>query len=181
MDKHVCPWWMAYSFDNPLRRYLHDPRKIVAPYLREGMTAVDIGCGMGFFSRAMAKIVGDNGTVIAADLQQEMLDITHKRAEKDGIAHRIKLVRSEQGDIGVTGQADLVLAFWMVHEANDTRALFDQVYAILKRSGTFLIAEPKLHVTRTQFENILSLAKSAGFTVNDHPLIRFSRAAALKK
>ncbi len=87
-DKRICPWWLAYSFDNPLRRYLHDPRKIVAPYLREGMIAIDIGCGMGYFSSGMAKIVGDAGKVIAVDVQQEMLDITLKRAKRD-MASRI--------------------------------------------------------------------------------------------
>lgn len=145
---------MAYTFDNPLRRYLHDPRKIVFPYLREGMTAVDIGCGIGFFSRGMAKIVGDGGTVIAVDLRQKMLEITRKRAGKDGVADRLQFIRSEQGDIGVTVQADLVLAFWMVHEVDDTRTFFEQVYSILKPSGTLLIAEPKMHVTRTRFEEI---------------------------
>jgi ubiquinone/menaquinone biosynthesis C-methylase UbiE len=181
MDKHVCPWWLAYTFDNPLRRFLHDPRKIVAPYLSEGMTAVDIGCGMGFFSRGMAKIVGAGGTVIAVDLQQKMLDITRKRAGKDGVADRITLVRSEQGDIGVTKQADLVLAFWMVHEVSDIRTFFEQVGSILKQSGTLLIAEPKMHITRTEFENMLSLAGETGFTINELPLIRFSHAVALKK
>src|SRR5450759_4723487 len=85
-DKHICPWWLAYIFDNPLRSWLHNTRKILAPYLREGMTAVDIGCGMGFFSRGMAKIVGDGGRVISVDLQQKMLDIpvsyTHLRAHE---------------------------------------------------------------------------------------------------
>src|SRR3990172_9196237 len=114
-DKHVCPWWLAYTFDNPLRHCLHDPRKILSPYLGKGMTAVDIGCGMGYFSRGMAKIVGDTGKVISVDLQKEMLDITLKRAEKDGVAQRIRLIRVEQGDIGVTDQVDFALAFWMVH------------------------------------------------------------------
>ena len=70
-DKHICPWWLAYTFDNPLRRYFHDPHAILKPYLQEGMTAIDLGCGMGYFSRAMAKIVGETGKVIAVDLQHE--------------------------------------------------------------------------------------------------------------
>lgn len=180
-DKHVCPWWLAYTFDNPLRRCFHDPRKILFPYLGKGMTAVDIGCGMGYFSRGMAKIVGDAGKVIAVDVQKEMLDITQKRAEKDGVAQRIRLIRVEQGDIGVTDQVDFALAFWMVHEVDDTLALLRQIFLILKQTGTFLIAEPKMHVTRSRFDEILSFAKEAGFKISDSPRIRFSRAVALKK
>ncbi len=180
-EKHVCPWWLAYTFDNPLRRYLHDPWTILAPYLRPGMTAVDIGCGMGFFSRGMAKIVGDAGRVISIDLQQEMLDITRKRSEKDGVAHRIRFRRAEEDTLNISEQADFALAFWMVHEVNDTRRFFDQVYAILKPAGAFLIAEPRMHVNRSRFEEILAYAHDAGFKIIDTPRIRISRAAVLKK
>jgi ubiquinone/menaquinone biosynthesis C-methylase UbiE len=145
------------------------------------MTAVDIGCGIGYFSKGMAKIVGDAGKVISVDVQEEMLDITRKRAEKDGVAQRIRLIRVEQGDIGVTDQVDFALAFWMVHEVVDTLALFRQVFLILKQTGTFLIAEPKMHVTRSRFDEILSLAEEAGFKISDSLRLRFSRTAALKK
>jgi ubiquinone/menaquinone biosynthesis C-methylase UbiE len=180
-DKHVCPWWLAYTFDNPLRKYFHDPRKILSPYLREGMTAIDIGCGMGYFSRGMAQIVGDSGAVISIDLQQEMLDITRRRAERDNVSHRIRLVRAEQGSIGVTDQADLVLAFWMVHEVENTQKFFEQIFSILKQTGTFLIAEPRIHVSAARFEEILSFARAAGFIVSDAPRIRLSRAKVLRK
>jgi ubiquinone/menaquinone biosynthesis C-methylase UbiE len=180
-DKHICPWWLAYTFDNPLRRFLHDPYAILRPYLREGMTTIDLGCGMGFFSRAMAKIVGDAGTVISVDLQKEMLAITRMRAEKDGVAGRIRFLLAKVDDIGFTDQVDFALAFWMVHEVSDIRAFLSQVYTILKPTGTFLIAEPKMHVTRTRFEDILSCAQETGFIITATPVVWFSRSVALGK
>ena len=180
-DKHICPWWLAYTFDNPLRRYLHDPLAILTPYLQEGMTAIDLGCGMGYFSRAMAKIVGDTGKVIAADLQQEMLAITRKRAEKDGVARRILFLLAKEDDIGFTGQVDFALAFWMVHEVTDTRNFFLQIYRMLDPTGTLLIAEPKMHVTKARFHEILSLAQDAGFMITATPAIRLSRSAVLSR
>jgi ubiquinone/menaquinone biosynthesis C-methylase UbiE len=180
-DKHVCPWWLAYTFDNPLRRFLHDPDAILKPYLHEGMTAIDLGCGMGYFSRAMAKIVGDAGTVIAVDIQKEMLAITRMRAEKDGVARRIRFLLAKDDDIGFADQVDFALSFWMVHEVTDTRKLFLQVSTILKPTGTFLIAEPKMHVTRARFEEILSCARETGFMITATPAIRFSRSVALSK
>ena len=180
-DQHICPWWLAYTFDNPLRRFLHDPDAVLKPYLREGMTAIDLGCGMGYFSRAMAKIVGDAGTVIAVDLQKEMLAITRMRAEKEGVAGRIRFLPAKDDDIGFAGQVDFALAFWMVHEVTDTRKFLSQVHTILKPAGTFLIAEPKMHVSRARFEEMLFYAREKGFMITATPSIRFSRSVALSR
>jgi ubiquinone/menaquinone biosynthesis C-methylase UbiE len=145
------------------------------------MTAIDLGCGMGFFSRGMAKIVGDAGKVIAVDLQQEMLDITRKRAEKDGVAHRIRFHRAEEDNLNISEQVDFALAFWMAHEVNDEARFFEQVFSALKPAGAFLIAEPRMHVTQSRFEELLKFAENAGFKINTAPQIRISRAAVLKK
>ena len=64
----VCPVERAGSLDNTIRRWLQNPKKILGPYLDEGMTVVDIGCGPGFFSIDMAQMVGKSGRVIAVDL-----------------------------------------------------------------------------------------------------------------
>ena len=93
---HICPWWGGYFIDNPLRRLLHNPEKIVGPYVQPGMTVMDVGCGMGFFSIAMAKMVGDSGRVIAVDLQQKMLDVLRQRATKAGVADRIRLTSASR-------------------------------------------------------------------------------------
>src|SRR5512134_1835692 len=80
LDEHVCPWWIAWTFDNPLRKRFQDPDRILGGLVREGMTVADIGCGMDYFSVAMAGMVGDKGRVIAVDLQQMMLVLCRKRA-----------------------------------------------------------------------------------------------------
>lgn len=180
---HICPWWLAYTFDNPLRRYLHDPQKIFSPYVRAGMTAVDIGCGMGYFSIGLARIVGDEGTVISIDLQQEMLDTTRRRAEKAKVAQRILQIKGKQGDIGINEavQADFVLAFWMVHEVEDTQRFFEQVRMVLQPEGVFLIVEPKVHVTGGRFNAMLDIAREAGFIITDAPPVSWSRAVLLRK
>lgn len=181
MDDRVCPWWLAWTFDNPLRRFFHEPEKIVGPYLREGMTAADIGCGMGYFSLPMAKLVGETGAVIAVDLQQKMLDVLQKRAEKAGVASRIRTIRAGNDDIGIKERVDFVLAFWMVHEVRDIPRFFAQVSSIIKETGKVLIAEPVIHVTNRRFQETLGYALAAGFRVSDAPRIRLSRAAVLSK
>ncbi len=111
----VCPWWLCYSFDNPLRRFIHDPEPLLAPYVKPGMTVVDVGCGMGYFTISLAKITGPGGKVIAVDLQQRMLDALVRRAEKAGVADRVIPHRCQKESLGVEGPADFALAFWMAH------------------------------------------------------------------
>jgi len=181
MGDHVCPWWLAYTFDNPFRRVIHKPEKILNPYVQVGMTAIDIGCGMGFFSIGMAKLVGEKGLVISVDLQQKMLDVLRKRAKRAGLAHRIRLHRCEPGNIGVGEKGDFVLTFWMVHEVPNVEEFLGQIYLVLKSTGKFLLAEPKLHVPLSQFERIIDCCGQVGFRMVNRPRILLSRTALFGK
>lgn len=180
-EDRICPWWLAYSFDNPLRRFLHDPQALLGPFVREGMTVADIGCGMGYFSIVMAKMVGDKGAVLAVDLQQEMLDRMRKRAEKAGVASRIRSVLVPEDDIGIKKPMDFALAFWMVHEVPDIPRFLSQVKSVLKEAGKILIVEPKMHVPRHRFEETVGYARAVGFQISAAPNIRISRAVILSK
>ncbi len=181
MNDRICPWWLGLTIDNPLRRLINDPDTILPPYVKSGMSTADIGCGRGMFSLAMAKIVGDSGCVYSVDLQQEMLSALRRRAEKAGLSGRIRLIHADPDNTGVPGPVDFVLAFWMVHEVKDKRKFFEQIAAVLKPGGRFLIVEPKMHVSSRQFEDTLELAQNAGYAVLDRPSIRISRAAVLQK
>jgi len=181
MAQHVCPWWLAYTFDNPLRRIFHRPEEIFAPYLSEGMTAIDLGCGMGYFSIGMARLVGESGKVISVDLQQKMLDTLIQRAQKTGVAHRVTTLLCEEDNIGIHDEVDFALAFWMTHETPDQLRFLKQVHAILKKSGKFLLAEPKGHVTGAEFKKTLAIAQKIGFKPLDSPIISLSHAALFEK
>ena len=181
MTKHVCPWWLAYTFDNPLRRIFHKPEEIFSPYLSKGMTAIDLGCGMGYFSIGMAKIVGETGKVISVDLQQKMLDTLIKRARKAGVANRITTFLCDENNIGIHEKVDFALVFWMAHETPDAFNFLQQIHAILKKSGTLLLAEPKGHVTFSEFKKTVSIAQELGFKLVGSPGISLSHAAVLER
>ena len=180
-DDHVCPWWMAWTFDNPLRKLYQEPERILGSFVREGMTVADIGCGMGYFSVAMAKMIGPGGRVLSVDLQEKMLEHLKKRAVRARIQDRITTILAEPDDIKITGQVDFVLAFWMVHEVHDIPRFFGQVATILKPGGKVLYVEPRMHVTQKRFEEILDYTKDAGFAVNDYPKVGMSRSAVLER
>jgi len=54
-DPYVCPAEFAGSLDNSFRRWLHNPQKILKPYIKEGMTVLDLGCGPGVFTVLLSK------------------------------------------------------------------------------------------------------------------------------
>ncbi|MGD0820400.1 MAG: class I SAM-dependent methyltransferase [Desulfomonilia bacterium] len=179
MDDHVCPWWLAYTFDNPLRRILHPPEKVLSGLVRQGQTVLDIGCGMGHFSIGMARMVGERGRVIALDLQDQMLDRVRRRAEKQRLSDRLILHKGEVAGLDMRGEVDFALAFWMVHEVPDQHAFFQSVKGLLKPDGRLLMAEPKIHTSEADLIRSLKIAESAGLNVCAKPDISFSRTALL--
>ena len=178
-DHHVCPWWMAYTFDNPLRRMFHNPEKMFADYVTEGMTALDIGCGMGYFSLGLARIVGDTGKVISIDLQQKMLDVLQKRASKASLSHRIESRICAADDLQLNTPVDFALAFWMVHETPDPENFFSQIVSVLKPDGKMIFTEPAFHVSDEQYRKIIAAANKSGLKKIQDLNIAFSRAALL--
>ena len=58
---HTCPWWFTWTFDNPLRRLVHDAHKMLEPYVVPGSRVADVGCGMGYFTVELARIRGAGG------------------------------------------------------------------------------------------------------------------------
>jgi ubiquinone/menaquinone biosynthesis C-methylase UbiE len=181
MNDRVCPWWFCYSFDNPLRRLIHDPERILEPYVKPGMTVVDIGCGMGHFTPGMAKRVGPAGKVFAVDLQEQMLEALGRRARKAGLADRIVLHRCRPERLGVVKPADFVLSFWMAHEVPDKPRFFGEIFSLLKPAGRLLLVEPKLHVTRNSFERTVEVCRAAGFRLLGTPAVALSRAVLMEK
>lgn len=178
---HVCPWWFAYTFDNPLRTFVHTPEKIFANYVREDMHVADIGCGMGYFSLGLARMVKKNGRVIAVDIQPQMLKILHRRAERAGLSSIIHPHLCQENDIGITDPLDFALAFWMIHEAPDPSTLLRQLYKALKASGLLLFTEPVFHVSRADFQREVTKARDVGFIVMEEPRIRWCHSVVLKK
>ena len=85
MSNRVCPWWLGFLLASPLRRFLYSPEDILKPHVREGMNVLDVGCGMGFFSLPIARLVGETGRVVCVDLQARMIKGLLRRSKKAGL------------------------------------------------------------------------------------------------
>ena len=176
---HRCPPWFCFTFDNRFRRPIHDAARLFSPFVGEGSTVLDLGAGKGFFTIPLARLVGESGRVVAADVEPKMLQAIEKRGRKAGIAGRITtlLVRPEAL---AYPPADFVLLFWSLHEMVGEEAVLKEIRARLNPGGRVFVAEPKGHIGEAAFEEGVKRCEAAGFAVESRPRVSLSRAVVLR-
>jgi len=177
----VCPVELANSLDSKIRTWLQNPQKILSPYVKEGMKVLDVGCGPGFFSVELAKMVGTGGQVYAVDLQEGMLQKLRDKIHGTPLEKNIQPIKCKQDEINVPEKVDFILAFYMVHEVPNKDKFFAALKYILKENGKFLIVEPKFfHVSKKEFDSTIDKAEAVGFKAVKGPKLSFSFSAILK-
>ncbi len=184
MAHTVCPWWIGYLLASPLRRLYQNPHAILAPHLRAGMTVVEIGPGMGFFSLDIARLIGNDGRLIAIDVQPRMLAGLRRRAARAGGPTTIETRLVEPDETGMEdleATVDFVLAFAVVHELPDRARFFAASARALKPGSRLLLAEPRGHVKPPAFTKTLKAAEAAGLHIVERPAIRGSHTALLER
>ena len=126
-------WWSALW---------PDPGKVLAEVgLRPGARAVDLGCGDGWFTRAMAELACAEpgaGEVTAIDLDPAMLAAAE--AELAGSGAPVRFVRADMLDASavVTDPVDFALIANTFHGAPDKPALARAVRTLLAPGGRFV-------------------------------------------
>lgn len=185
MAERVCPWWVGYLLASPVRRWMTErPESLLGHYVQEGMTVLEPGPGMGFFTLPLARMVGPNGRVVAVNIQPKMLTSLKGRARKAGLLDRVEVRKALPDDLGVAdlkGRIDFVLAFAVVHETPSAEAFFREAAAVLKPGGAVFFAEPSGHVKPAAFEKEIEAARLAGLEVESRPHVRRSYAAVLRR
>jgi len=184
MAEHVCPPWIGYFPLNPLRKLVENPNKIFGPFVREGMVVLEPGCAMGFFTLPLARMVGPTGRVIALEIQDKMLSVLARRAEKAGLLDRIELrcISANSYDLDdLSGRVDFAAAIHVVHEVPNKALLFTEIWKALRPGGSLLVVEPKGHVSQGAFEKTVAIALKAGFTPKALPKKIGGRSASLIK
>jgi ubiquinone/menaquinone biosynthesis C-methylase UbiE len=175
----------AGHLDTRFRRFLYRPNRLTERYVQPGDRVLDVGCGPGFFTREFARRVGDTGTVIAVDLQGEMLRILQEKLEPEGLMPRIRTYQCPPDTLGLPPElndtVDIAFAIFVVHEVPDPRKLFREISSLLKPGGLLFYSEPPFIVPGREFRAHLSEAGEAGLRVVEKRLFFVNRAAVLRK
>ncbi len=162
----VCPCWVGYFLLNPLRNLFESPNKVFDSCIRPGMVVLEPGCGMGFFTLPLARMVGEAGKVIAVDIQPGMLARLKRRAGRAGLTDRIQLRKANESGLNIEdlhGTVDFAAAIHVVHETPNPGRFFREIFETLRPGGRLLMIEPRGHVSRGDFFNSMAKAESVGF------------------
>ena len=179
-DRHICPPWVGYLLLCPLRRLLENPERILGPHVRPGMTVLEPGSAMGYFTLPLARMVGPQGRVLCTEIQPRMLSLLDRRARKAGLADRIETSLCAETDLRLerwTGRVDFVAALHVIHEMANPRLTLEQIFETLRPGGRMLVLEPRGHVSDDRFELSLEQARAAGFAERRPPRVRRDHAA----
>ncbi len=95
----ILPWHVALAIIDPINRLFGPPQKLVGPYVKKGQIVADLGCGRGYYTLALAELVGPEGKVYAVDLDTKNIQVLKKKVDK-GHHHNIKMHASSAADLG---------------------------------------------------------------------------------
>ena len=109
--------------------------------LERAERVVDVGSGAGFDSFVAAHQVGPDGAVIGVDMTAEMLDKATATTELLGLAHvEFRNGYAEQLPVE-DGWADVVISNGVINLCADKRAVFDEIYRVLRPGGVLQFAD----------------------------------------
>lgn len=160
------PAFMGNVIANPSFRSRVQPPSILikALELRPGMEIVELGCGSGYYTVAVAKAIQPAGIVFAVDIQQGMLDKLQTRMERKGVENIIPVLADAEGYIPLDdGIADAVFSVTMLSEIPDPSKTLLQVKRLLKEDGIYANYEFLLDPDFPLRGTVIRWAQQAGF------------------
>ena len=169
--------WTAV-FDDPGRDAWQKPEEVVkALGLSPGMCVADLGAGTGYFSRYLARAVGEGGTVLAVDPEPNLVVHLRERSEKEKTANVVPILASFDNPRIPAASADVVLVVDTFHHIDDRVGYFRRLRRALKPGGRVAIVDfkkknlpvgpPPEHKLRRS--EIVSEMESAGYKLVAQP------------
>jgi len=109
--------------------------------IRPGQTVCDIGCGNGFYTLRLARMVGTEGKVLAVDIQPQMLDLLRSRAKQAAIENVVPILGTAVNPKLPLAAIDLVLMVDVYHEMSHPAAMLRAIRRSLKPTGRMVLVE----------------------------------------
>jgi ubiquinone/menaquinone biosynthesis C-methylase UbiE len=166
--------WLDHLCCVALRRFFHNPWRILADFIKPGMTVLDIGFGSGYFSLEMARMLRSEGLVVCVEKEPDKVESLKSRVAEYGLSRLVDIRLCSDTSLAIddlAGRIDFALAFFVVHHAADIPALMNGTYKALKRGGKLLIVEPRRHVSAEYCHLVEAVAGQAGLSIIGHPAI----------
>lgn len=146
-----------------LRKFSEHPQEMLAEIgLKEGMTFLDVGCSLGFYSFYASFIVGKKGLVYALDVNPEFIEYVKNKAKRKEIEN-IKTIVANAQKTGLTPESvDIVFLHLVLHDIEDKPAAIREFKRVLKNNGKLVIDEENV----IPLDLIRKLAEDSGFRLS---------------
>lgn len=109
--------------------------------LKEGDVVADIGCGSGYYSSRMAKLVAPKGIVYGVDIQQEMLDMLARRMKMLRVDNVKPVMGEEKNPKLPEASCDAMLMVDVYHEIEFPYEMMRNTIPALKPGGRMIFIE----------------------------------------
>ena len=109
--------------------------------LTPGLVVADIGAGSGVISLKMAKKIGPTGTVLAVDIQEEMLSVLSKRLKQLNVTNVKPVHGTVKSPNLKAASVDLALMVDVYHEFNYPYEMLREIAKSLKPGGRVIFVE----------------------------------------
>lgn len=108
---------------------------------QKGEVCVDLGSGRGTDVLRMAEQVGETGFSFGIDISEGMIEKANRTKNKLEIAN-VSFIRSELEKIDLpTNIADIIISNCTINHAANKKAVWDEIYRILKPGGRFVVSD----------------------------------------
>jgi len=132
-----APWLVRES-----RQREEDCRTMLqALGVRPGQTVCDMGCGNGFYTLQLAKLVGPRGLVYAVDIQPEMLQMLARNAAEARLTNIRPVLGTPIDPRLPTGEIDMMLCVDVYHEFSHPEAMLAKIKQSLSPDGQLVLVE----------------------------------------
>jgi ubiquinone/menaquinone biosynthesis C-methylase UbiE len=132
--------------ENALEGFLDTGRIVAGLNFQKGMSIADFGCGSGYFTIIIAKLVGDTGKMYALDVQEAPLEAVKMRAQSEGL-HNVMTIRANLEVMGSTklpdSSQDWVLLANILFQSQKKKEIIQEAKRVLKAGGQMLLIDWK--------------------------------------
>lgn len=155
MSFHGAPWLVRDEREEEE----HCQTLLAALNLQAGQTVCDMGCGNGFYTLPMARLVGETGRVLAVDIQPEMLHLLDERAKSEGV-NNVEPIQGTLIDPKLPeGEVDLILLVDVYHEFSHPEHMLQAMQKALKPDGRLVLVEYRLEDPKVPIKLLHKMTK----------------------
>jgi ubiquinone/menaquinone biosynthesis C-methylase UbiE len=160
-----CPAWLGWmvELDNPFTKTNRAAVIVERLDLRPGMAVLDAGCGPGRVAIPLARQVGQQGEVVAMDMQAGMLQRAREKARAADLTN-IRFLEAGLGEGKLDrDRFDRSLLVTVLGEIPDREAALREILDALKPGGMLSVTEIIFDPHFQSRATVTRLARSAGF------------------